>query len=79
MSDAAQNTDRELWRAGDAFSDSIHVTEFGAIGINVGGHVIVMPLAEWFKAAVRAEQYRFALMEARGVISKALLTAQVTE
>lgn len=40
---AAKNTDRELWRgpdkgAGSYYADSIHVTEGGGIGINVGGH-----------------------------------------
>ena len=50
MSDrAAQNTDRELWRKipGNYYSPSIHVTEQGAIGINVGGTVYVMPVENW--------------------------------
>lgn len=53
MSEAVQNTDRELWRErkGDFYSDSIHVTKDGGIGINVGGHVIVMPLFEWHALA----------------------------
>jgi hypothetical protein len=55
MSDqiAYQNTDRELWREtdGDFYANSIHVTDQGGIGINVGGFVIVMPLAEWHKLA----------------------------
>lgn len=44
-----ENTDRELWREkeGDFYSDSIHVTKEGAIGINCGGHVFVMPLKIW--------------------------------
>lgn len=35
----AQNTDRELWREspGDYYANSIHLTESGGIGINVGG------------------------------------------
>lgn len=46
------NTDRELWRERlcDPLSNSIHVTETGAIGINVGGRVIVAPLGEWHAA-----------------------------
>ena len=51
------NTDRELYREpdktgnGDYYSDSIHVTDRGSIGINVGGDVIVMPLRLWHEAA----------------------------
>lgn len=45
-----QNNDRELWREGDFYSPSIHVTEHGGIGINVGGHVIVAPLRSWHDA-----------------------------
>lgn len=49
---AVANTDRELWRErpGDYYADSIHVTEGGGIGINVGGLVIVRPLREWHRA-----------------------------
>jgi hypothetical protein len=45
----AKNTDREIWRAvpEDYYSPSIHVTEGGGIGINVGGLVIVMPVERW--------------------------------
>lgn len=48
-----QNTDRELWREreGDYYADSIHVTATGGIGLNCGGHVIVMPLREWHRLA----------------------------
>lgn len=54
---ATKNTDRELYRephatgAGDSYSDSIHVTEGGGIGISCGGHVIVMSLRNWHRAA----------------------------
>lgn len=49
---AALNTDRELWRSSeDYYSDSTFVTKGGGIGINVGGHVIVMPLQDWYAAA----------------------------
>jgi len=50
---AARNTDRELWREreGDYYSPSIHVTQGGGIGIDVGGNVVVKPLREWHKLA----------------------------
>ena len=45
----AKNTDKELWRevVGDFYSPSLHVTQQGKIGINVGGDVRVMTLREW--------------------------------
>lgn len=48
-----KNTDREIWREtlDDFYSPSMHVTASGSIGINVGGHVIVMPVREWHKLA----------------------------
>lgn len=51
---AAQNTDRELWRKtpGDFCSDSLHVTQDGHIGINVGGLVIVRTIEDWHKLAI---------------------------
>lgn len=51
----AANTDREIWREtpGDFYSPSIHVTEDGAIGINVGGTVIVRRLDEWHRQVGR--------------------------
>ena len=44
------NTDKNIWRKveGDYYSPSIHVTQDGNIGIDVGGHVIVMPIEDWF-------------------------------
>ena len=58
MSDeqAVINTDRELWRKlpGDYYSPSIHVTEGGGIGINVGGLVIVKSVEEWHTLAHEA-------------------------
>lgn len=53
--DAVKNTDRELWRAreGDYYAPSIHVTEHGGIGINVGGIVFVMTLEQWHELAHR--------------------------
>jgi hypothetical protein len=49
------NTDRELWREteGDYYAPSIHVTEHGGIGINVGGTVVVRPIREWHALATR--------------------------
>lgn len=59
--DCRQNTDREFWRGPDEgngafYADSIHVTVNGGIGINCGGHVIVMPLRDWHALAVEGEQ-----------------------
>ncbi len=55
MSDeqAAQNTDRELWREreGDYYADSLLVTKEGAIGMNCGGSVFVKPIREWHRLA----------------------------
>lgn len=53
---ACANTDRELWRRveGDYYSPSIHVTERGAIGINVGGRVIVQSVEDWHESAMQA-------------------------
>lgn len=51
-----KNTDRELYRedtgdpAGSHYENSVHVTADGAIGMKVGGHVIVAPIAKWHKA-----------------------------
>lgn len=58
MSEARQNTDREIWRGpdlgnGDFYADSIFVTQGGGIGINCGGNVIILPLASWHEAARR--------------------------
>lgn len=55
ISDAARvsiNTDRELFREvpGDFYSPSLHVTESGKVGINVGGNVFVADLKQWHHA-----------------------------
>lgn len=52
---AAKNNDREIWREtpGDYYAPSIHVTETGGIGINVGGTVFVMDVREWHARAVK--------------------------
>ena len=49
---AVQNTDFEIWREflNDFYSDSIHVTQGGGIGINCRGHVIVAPIRSWHEA-----------------------------
>jgi len=64
MSDAVEtsgvavNTDRELWREPsmppgmEYYAPSIHVTEGGGIGIDVGGIVFVKPLREWHRLAM---------------------------
>ena len=58
------NTDRELWREprrdepSDFYCNSIHVTEKGGIGIDVGGRVFVKTLAEWHRLAEQISQQR---------------------
>ena len=49
LENPCQNTDKEIWREreGDYYADSIHVTEDGGIGINCGGHVVVLPVKTW--------------------------------
>jgi len=49
---AGANTDVEIWRKvrGDYYSPSIHVNEFGSIGINVGGRVLVLSVEQWHEA-----------------------------
>jgi hypothetical protein len=56
----AAKTDRELWREGGGdgngmsyYEPSIHLTEQGGIGINVGGTVYVKSLREWHALADR--------------------------
>ena len=55
LSGPAQNTNRELWREreDDYYADSIHVTAGGGIGINCGGTVIVKPVREWHRLAMK--------------------------
>jgi hypothetical protein len=49
----AQNTDQCIWRQppGDFYSDAIYVTQQGAIAIDCGGLVIVLPLRRWHQIA----------------------------
>jgi hypothetical protein len=57
MTIGGENTDRELYRAPDLtgngryYSNSLHVTKSGSIGINVAGLVFVKTLAEWHRLA----------------------------
>ena len=57
MNECCINTDKHLWRKieEDYYSPSIHVTEDGNIGINVGGHVIIKSIEEWFKLGNNGE------------------------
>lgn len=60
----AANTDRELYRedtgdgAGSYYENSVHVTADGRIGMNVGGTVIVQPIADWHAQAAAAHLAR---------------------
>ena len=50
--EACQNNGRQLWQESDEKGHrSMHVTEGGGIGINVGGSVWVKPLSEWHRLA----------------------------
>ena len=58
---AKQNTDKLLWKRvpRDFYSPSIHATEDGRIGINVGGRVIVMSVEAWHKlGSLHADQLK---------------------
>lgn len=59
----AANTDRVIYRTpnNSMYDDRILVTKGGGIGIDVGGHVIVKPLRDWF--------YAMKLQEQRGELS----------
>jgi hypothetical protein len=65
----SENTDRELWRErpDDYYAPSIHVTQGGAIGINVGGAVYVKPLRAWHELAVAADAKRDLSRERKAV------------
>lgn len=62
----AVNTDREIWRErpGDFYSDSIHVTASGSIGIDCGGLVFVMPVRGWHRLAAAMPDMLAALVPA---------------
>ena len=47
--EASKNTDREIWRKikDDYYSPSIHITERDEVGMNVGGHIIILPIEKW--------------------------------
>lgn len=52
MTGVCANTDIELWRkTPDYYSPSLHITENGAIGINCGGLVFVLPIEVWHDLA----------------------------
>jgi len=61
-SESKENTDKEIWRKppGTFYEPSIHVTETGGIGIDCGGHVIVMKVEKWHSLG----RLRIALEEA---------------
>jgi hypothetical protein len=73
------NTDKEIWRKkpGDYYAPSIHVTEGGGIGMNVGGHVIVAPIERWHEAAELLMCVNPCLPEWRRKLAMWLLNARV--
>jgi hypothetical protein len=51
---ACKCTDRELYReSNDYYAYRVFVTEDGAIGMDVGGSVVVKSIREWHRAATR--------------------------
>lgn len=76
MNGAYENTDRELWRAPDVtgngsfYSDRVHVTAGGGIGMNVGGYVIVMRPKEWHAACKESAELRTRLDGAEAEIAR---------
>ena len=55
-----ENTDRELYREPadmgmGYYANSVFVTKEGSIGMNVGGYVIVCPIAQWHTYATQAQ------------------------
>lgn len=77
MENGAVNTDRVLWREreDDPLSDSIHVTQDGGIGMNVGGSVIVMPIFEWHALATGATRVGLTLKRGPGELAEEVLNA----
>lgn len=53
-----KNTDTELFREveGDHYSPSLHKTESGGIGIDIGGYVIVRSLRSWHNLDIKNKQ-----------------------
>lgn len=79
MEQVRKNTDIEIWRKipDDYYSPAIHVTEHGDIGINIGGHVLVAPVEQWFDA-LNIRMPRAGLTQRRGhVETETLLEAVV--
>lgn len=78
MSDSANNTDTEIWRGpadqnGDKFySSSIHVTERGGIGINVGGNVLVQSVEDWHNVGMLLDEWKRRAIEAESCLDKIL-------
>lgn len=66
--DAHANTDREIYRAPNG--DSVHVTESGGIGINVGGLVIVNSPRDWHRLEERPASYAAGIEDAAKVAER---------
>ena len=47
------NNDKVIWKANkeNFLSEEIIITETGGVGINCGGHVIVLPIRTWHELA----------------------------
>jgi len=54
MNQTAQNTDLEIYRDGDGYyASSVFVTQFGGIGMDHAGQVVIKTIEEWIKLAIR--------------------------
>jgi hypothetical protein len=73
------NTDREIWREtpDDFYAPSIHVTQGGGIGINVGGMVNVKPVREWHALASSQATIRELVEALKG--ARRILSIYVTD
>ena len=76
---AYANTDKEIYRGpsrcefGDKdrfYADSLHITKDGALGINCGGHVRVLPIREWHKLGT--ESRPDTVRDIEGIVNRVL-------
>lgn len=60
MSEICENTDKKLWTEppGDYYSNSIHVTSNGKIGMDCGGHVVVKSIKKWVECSNLIDNYK---------------------
>ena len=83
-----RNTDKEIWRRepDDYYSPSIHVTEDGAIGLNVSGNVLVQSIEDWHGVGTflqdletDRDEWKRRALEAEEAATRALDTAKMLD